>query len=80
MDTDETTERVNAPTVPSWKRSPSPIFVSAPRPENPNPIRNKKKHPQFQNINQKGNRTAPKFHQQQKEVETAEAAIPRREK
>lgn len=26
MDTDETTDRVNAPTVPSWNRSPSPIF------------------------------------------------------
>lgn len=26
IDTDETTDRDNAPTVPSWNRSPSPIF------------------------------------------------------
>lgn len=32
METEETTERVKAPTVPSWKRSPSPIFVSAKKP------------------------------------------------
>lgn len=29
IDTDDTTDRVNAPTVPSWNLSPSPIFVFA---------------------------------------------------
>lgn len=31
METDETTERVNAPTVPSWNLSPSPIFCLWPK-------------------------------------------------
>jgi hypothetical protein len=31
METEETTERDKAPTVPSWKRSPSPIFAQLPK-------------------------------------------------
>jgi len=35
METEETTERDKAPTVPSWKRSPSPIFAQLPKKNNP---------------------------------------------
>lgn len=34
METEDTTERDKAPTVPSWKRSPSPIFAKLPKNKN----------------------------------------------
>lgn len=77
MDTDETTERVNAPTVPSWKRSPSPIFLSyAPKPEKPN--QNKKEAFPISK-HQKANQTAHELRQREENIKTAGSAIPRRQ-